>query len=421
MKRNWVLCLLALVYALSLLDRSVMGLLLDAIKADMQVSDTIMGLVTGFGFAIIYSLSGIPIALWADRASRRNIISGGLAIFSLATSLSGFAMNIYHLLIGRLCLAVGEATQLAPSVSLLADLYPKQQRARAMSVFSMGPGIGIIFGLSAAGFLNEHYGWRIALIVIGMPGLILAMLLRFSTTEPERGAADDANADKQTKSLAETVRFLLIQKSYWLLLLAAALNAWLLFGATLWGPAFMGRVHHLGSAQIGLYFGIVYGVLGLFGALAGGFVSDFIGKKNESRKLNFPVVAAALNCPAALLFLLADQVWLSVMGLGTMAFMANVLLGPIWAILQSVSKIRMRSMAAALFQVMTSIIGLGLGPFLIGYFSDLLNASTGDMAIRYAMLMLLPVAAIIASVLMFIASRFIQGDVERTAENVIKL
>ena len=414
MKRYWTLLLLILVYSLSMLDRSVIGLLLDAIKADMQVSDTIMGLITGFGFALLYGLSGIPMAWWADHANRRNIISGGLVVFSLATSLTGFAQNIWHLLLGRMVLALGESTQLAPSIALLADLFQKHLRARAMAILSMGPPIGIIIGMTIAGWLHLHYGWRVTLFILGTPGLLLALILRYTTAEPDRGAVEPERAGTAGDSFRDTIIFLFTQKCFWLILLSSALNAWPLFVTTLWGPAFMGRVHQIDSATIGVYFGIVYGVAGLLGACTSGFVSDYLGRMDEKRKLYYPAVASMLTCPAGLLFLLSGQVWLAVIGLGLVSFLASSPMGPTWAILQSISKLHMRSTAAAMLQFMANLIGLGLGPLSVGFLNDRLAPEYGEESIRYSML-LIPVVALIAGTLLFLATRYINRDVARAA------
>ncbi|MEP7311004.1 MAG: MFS transporter [Pseudomonadota bacterium] len=403
---------MTLVYAVSLVDRSVIGVLLDSIKRDMQVSDTVMGLVTGFGFAVFYGVASIPVAVWADRGIRRNIIAAGLAVFSLATAMTGFAANIYQVLAGRFILAAGEATQLAPSVSLLADSFPKKTRARAMAIFGAGPSIGIIVGLSAAGLLNAAYGWRITLLVLGIPGIILALLVRFTMSEPGRLNEAGAVARHTKHGLVETLGFLFHQKSFYLLLLAAALNAWPLFGTTIWGPAFMGRVHALGSAQVGLIFGLVYGLLGLAGALTGGLVSDYLGRKSDQRKLLFPMLAAALICPAMLVFLLANTLWLVIVALGMIAFLANAQFGPVWAVMQSISPSRMRATAAACFQLLINIIGLGLGPFLVGYTNDSLATEYGPIAIRYSML-LLPIAALGSCGMLYFAGRHVFKDIER--------
>lgn len=408
----WALLVLTLVYAVSLIDRSVIGILLDSIKEDMQVSDTVMGLVTGFGFAVLYGVAGIPIAFWADYGNRRNIVAMGLVVFSLATSLTGFAANIYHILIGRLFLAAGEATQLAPSVSMLADLFPRKTRARAMAIFGAGPSIGIILGLSAAGFLNATYGWRVTLLVLGIPGLILALLVRCTMAEPVRlSHQGTAAGEQQKRDLSSSLLFLFSRRTFVFMLLATALNAWPLFGTTLWGPAFMGRVHGLDSAQIGLLFGLVFGLLGFCGALSGGFIADWLGGRFEQRKLLAPAIAAAIVFPVMLVFLLADTLWLVIAALGIIAFMANTQLGPVWAVMQSISPVRMRATAAACFQLLLNLVGLGLGPFLVGYFSDRLSGSHGAESIRYAML-LLPLAALGSSALLLLASRSVPKDIE---------
>lgn len=414
MKRYWTLLLLILVYSLSLLDRSVIGLLLDSIKTDMQVSDTVMGLITGFGFALLYGISGIPMAWWADHANRRNIISGGLVVFSLATSLTGYAQNIWHLLAGRMALALGESTQLAPSIALLADLFQRRVRARAMAIFSMGPPIGIIIGMTSAGWLHLHYGWRTTLLILGIPGLLLALALRFTTSEPVRGAAETDRIATDKANFPETIRFLFTQQCFWLILLSSALNAWPLFVTTVWGPAFMGRVHQLDAATIGFYLGTVYGIAGLLGAFTSGFVSDYLGRLDEKRKLYYPAFASLLTCPAGLLFLLSEQVGLAVIGLALVSFLASSPMGPTWAIVQSITRLRMRSTASAILQLMTNLIGLGLGPLSVGLMNDRLAATYGVVSIRYSML-LIPVVALIAGALLFFATRYINQDIERAA------
>lgn len=414
MRRYWTLFLLILVYSLSMLDRSVLGLLLDPIKAEMRLTDTVMGLITGFGFALLYGMAGIPMAWWADHANRRNIISGGLMVFSLATSLSGFAQNAWQLLLGRMALAAGESTQLAPSVALLADLFGKQARARAMAIFSIGPPLGIIVGMAGAGWLQLHHGWRTTLIVLGLPGLLLALVVRFTTREPVRGAVDAEAARKDQAGFGDTMQFLVAQKCFWLIIVSCALNAWPLFVTTVWGPAFMGRVHQLDAASIGFYLGTVYGVAGLCGALVSGFVSDFIGRLDEKRKLYYPALASILACPASLLFLLSGQVGAAVVGLGLVSFLASSLLGPTWAILQSITRPSMRSTAAAILQLMANLIGLGLGPLSVGLLSDRLAADYGTESIRYSML-LIPLVALIAGILLFLATRFIDRDIARAA------
>jgi len=201
----------------------------------MAVSDMVMGLVTGFGLALLSGLVSISVAVWADYAKRRNVVAMGLMVFNLATSLTGFAANIYHILVGRLFLAAAEATQLAPSVSILADRFPPKSRARVMAVLGAGPSIGIILGLSAAGFLNAEFGWCITLMILGLPGMLLALLVRFTLQEPVR--ADEASANLAAPDAAgksqplrkhgfmSALRCLLGQPAFVCMLLATALNA----------------------------------------------------------------------------------------------------------------------------------------------------------------------------------------------------
>jgi len=187
---HFALALLVVVYTFNFIDRQILSILIEPIKLELGLNDTQMGLLTGFAFALFYATLGIPIARYADRANRRNLIAAALGVWSIMTAVSGLAGNFWHLLIARIGVGVGEAGCSPPAHSIIADYFPAEKRATALGIYSLGIPVGIMFGLFAGGWINEYFGWRIAFFVVGIPGLVLAVIVRFTMREPERGMAE---------------------------------------------------------------------------------------------------------------------------------------------------------------------------------------------------------------------------------------
>ena len=197
-KRNYILVVLVVVYTLNFVDRQILSILLELIKNGMGLSDSAMGFLTGFGFALFYATLGIPIALWADRSNRRNLIALALAIWSAMTALSGIVQNFWQLAIARIGVGIGESGCSPPSHSMIADLYSQETRATALGVYALGIPLGVLFGFIIGGWINQYFGWRMAFFVVGLPGLLLALLVRYTVPEPPRGLSDDSVPSKAT-------------------------------------------------------------------------------------------------------------------------------------------------------------------------------------------------------------------------------
>ena len=216
--RAYVLAILTLVYTFNHIDRQILLILVEPIKADLQISDSAIGLLTGFAFAVFYATFGIPIAMWADRGNRRNILSIALATWSGMTALSGFAMNFWHLLIARMGVGVGEAGGTPPATSMISDLYAPKERAFALGIYTSGIGLGILAGFVIGGFVYQAFGWRVAFFVAGIPGVLLALLVWLTVKEPKRGAVEQRETAGETSSFSETMAFIGKQSSFlWLL------------------------------------------------------------------------------------------------------------------------------------------------------------------------------------------------------------
>ncbi|MEE8166127.1 MAG: MFS transporter, partial [Myxococcota bacterium] len=266
---NYVLGLLMLVAAFNLLDRQVIGMLIEPIKQEFDVSDSWIGLLTGFSYAVFYAAAGIPIARWADRGVRRSIVALGLLLWSGLTLASGFVQSFGYLVLARLGVGIGEAAGTPPSHSLISDYFPPPQRATALAKMSVGSALGVMMSYFAGGWLNELYGWRVVLIVFGVPGICLAALIRFTLKEPPRGRFD-RRVSEHVPSLSEALGFLLRLPSYRHLILGASLHSFAFAGASVWYPSFLVRVHGLSTGEIGTALALSSSAMSALGIYAGG-------------------------------------------------------------------------------------------------------------------------------------------------------
>ena len=262
--RWYALAMLFAVYVINFVDRQILSILLPDIKAAFDVSDTYLGFLVGFSFAIFYATLGIPIALWADRGNRRNIITLALTIFSAMTALCGVVQNFWQLALARIGVGVGEAGASPPSHSIIADLFPPHERGTAMGIFAMGVNVGIMLGFFAGGQINEAYGWRVAFLSVGLPGLLLAVIVRIFLKEPVRGMADGRveTEHREIPPVWETARYFLKVRALRHIAFGAALNSFVGYGAVNWLPTFLHRSYAMSSCDIGNYLSIILGKSG---------------------------------------------------------------------------------------------------------------------------------------------------------------
>ena len=423
LSRDWngpavyALGFLTLISTFNYLDRSILGLALPAIKVEMAASDTALGLVSGLAFVLFYSVLGVPIAWLADRWSRRNIIAIGFIFWSLMTALTGIVTNIWQLALARFLMGAGEACGIAPSNSMISDLFRQARRPLALSVFGLASSLSFIFFFPVAGWIVERWGWREMFYAAGAPAVVLGLLFLFTVKEPERGAKEEQKRSLDNASFAETVRFLAGSRTYLLLLGGVTFMGANLFAATVWVPTFLARVHGLSMGDIASTLGPVRGVLGAIGILAGGFLIDRLGRRDERNRLRIPALACILVGPAEVLFLLGEGRMEWVVGYGLTSFFTVIYQWPSFAVALNVAKVRMRAVASAIVAFFSSLVGQVLGPFLIGLLNDVLEPSFGDVAIRYSML-ILAATAVIAGVLFWLAATSIEADNERANEGM---
>lgn len=382
---NYVLGLLFVVYVFNFVDRQILAILLEPIRRDLGASDSQMGFLTGFAFAVFYTTAGIPIARFADRSVRRSVIAAGLALWSGMTAVSGLARSFTQLATARVLVGVGEAACSPPAHSLLADYFSPRWRATALSIYAMGIHVGILVGLVVGGWLNDHYGWRVAFYVVGLPGLLLALLVRFTVREPRRGASEESLQDEEVPTAREVFGFLWQLRSFRHLSIASALAAFAGYGMANWGPAFLMRVHGISSTEVGLKLGLLLGTAGAAGSLMSGFLVDALSRRDARWALRVPALAAAGGLPFALLFLFWPEVD-TALAFAFPAFLVGAMWqGPIFSVTQSLARLRMRSVASAILLFIINLIGLGLGPWAVGILNDTVFRAHGPEAVRWSL------------------------------------
>lgn len=413
--RAWVLAVLTLTYMFNHVDRQILVILIEPIKAELGIGDTQVGLLSGLAFAAFYATLGIPVAMWADRGNRRNIIALALAIWSGMTAISGIAQNFWQLLLARMGVGVGEAGGTPPATSMIADLYPPQERATALGIYTGGIGLGIMAGFALGGYVYELWGWRAAFFAAGIPGLILALIVRFGIPEPVRGLADQRKDDGPAPSIGETLKFIFSQTSYlWLLagclLICVSANAFLVFTSS-----HLQRTYGLTPGQVSLPLGVLIGGVGSIGAIVLGRVCDTLSKRDMRWRPLIIAACAGIALPFAWMFLRAPTVELAYAWNLVPSFIGLVYASVAYTASQELVKLRMRSFASAFMLFCLTLIGIGFGPVIAGILSDHFTASGAAQPLARALeMMLLFNAASIFCLVM--STRNYRRDVARAAE-----
>lgn len=394
--RHYTLFLLFLVSAVSLIDRQIMGIVIEPIKAEFNVSDTQIGLLTGLGFSLVYCLFAIPMGRFADRTNRRDLIGLCCAFWSAMTLFCGWVTGYWSLALARLGVAIGESGSGAASMSMIADLYPPHQRAKAISVYMLGAPIGALVGLSVGAWITYYYGWRDAFMWMAIPGLLAAVLLRLSTREPLRGAWEaPANNRAVHESLWQVLRGAWACSPYVRIAIAGALLAFSGYAFSIWSTAFLVRSHGLTLKDAGAIMGLVAGPGAIIGSLSSGWLTAHLAQRDARWQLGVPIIGALLAFPLAAGFALypAGEPWL----LGSLkvpqaaAFMFGMSVFGMWWMAPSYTAIAhliapgRRATLVAVFNFGIMALGAGFGPLVVGVLSDHLSAIAGSDALRWAL------------------------------------
>ncbi|APR52803.1 MFS transporter [Sphingomonas koreensis] len=390
-RRNVTLGLLTAAYFFSYMDRQILAILQEDIKAELLLSDTQLGLLAGFAFAIFYATLGLPVARWADKGNRVNIIGIALALWSAMTAVCGLAQNFVQLLLARIGVGIGEAGSSPPSHSIIADLYPPEKRAGAMGIYSLGVVLGVAGGSMIGGTLAHFFGWRVAMFAVGIPGIILAVVIKLFVVEPRRGLSDPDRAlvpQAAMPGFGEGFRSLFANRAAVHLVMGVTITSLIGYGHTAFGPSFLIRTLGLDKLQIASIVAPVGAVCGTLSAVLGGWLANKAAERWGLHSQAWLVLAMkGVGLPLSFLFYAAGDPWIAVPIYWASLILINSYLGPTFALIQGLAPLRMRALWAAVTLLVINLIGLGLGPTLIGVISDTLKPSMGDAeALRWAML-----------------------------------
>jgi len=384
--RNYTLAVLTVVYIFNFIDRQILVILQEDIKADLLLSDTQLGLLSGLSFAIFYVTFGIPIARWADKGSRRNIIALAVGTWSLMTALCGLVTNYWQLLAARIGVGIGEAGGSPPAHSMISDLFPPEERATALSIYSMGINFGILLGFVIGGWVNDFFGWRIVFFVIGVPGILMAFIVRFTLREPPRGHADKVEVVADAPAFKDVIKLLWSRPSFRHMSIASGLHAFVGYGVGQWIASFFIRTYELsGTGEIATWLGLISGTAGAAGTFCGGYFADKLGKRDKRWYIWVPGLSTVLAIPFSLAVYLLNNYALALSIYLVPVFLGAMFLGPTIAMTHGIVSLRMRALASAVLLFVLNLIGLGLGPLVTGIISDLLEPSFGSEALRYAL------------------------------------
>ena len=404
-RANVVLGLLLLAYIFNFLDRTILNILAGPIIADLKLTDTEFGAITGLAFAILYSVLGVPLALIADRTRRSWVIAGSLAVWSGFTALCGTAATFGQLFLYRLGVGVGEAGGVAPSYALIADYFPPQRRARALAIFSLGIPLGLAGGTLIGAYLATWIDWRAAFLTMGMAGLLLAPVLLLVVRDLTRPASPQATREPLVRAFPIIAR----KPTFWLMATAASCSSLAGYGLAAWVPSVLERSFGFSLIERGQYLASVFIIGGTTGVFMGGWLADRLGQGDRRWYGRLPAIAWLITAPTFALGLMSPDPWLA-WPLLLIPNALNILwLGPVTTAVQHLVPQPMRSTASASFLLINNLIGLGVGPILIGALSELFKERYGTEALRYAAVSVVGFY-LIAAMLMLLAVRRLRED-----------
>ncbi|MFO1013456.1 MAG: MFS transporter [Caulobacteraceae bacterium] len=422
--RRYALGLLLVIYMLNFLDRSVINILAEPIKRELHLTDTEIGAMSGLAFALFYTFLGIAIARASERFSRPWIIGGSLALWSGFTAVCGAATNFWQMFAARLGVGFGEAGCSPAAHSLIADDTPKEKRSSALAFYAMGTPLGGLLGLAMGGILSDMFGWRIAFVIAGAPGLLFALIAGFTLKEPRERLAKGAQVIKaESASFLQTMAYLRTKPTFWLIAMSAAISAFIGYGQGPFTVPFYLRVHGAEIERLatmfglqsvgflGLSTGILGGITGAVGSLLGGRIADALGTKDLRNILVVPAVAGAVYAPLFIAQMLVPSATLSLLMILLPGVVGSLWYGPVYGLAQSVVPPHMRATTAAVLLFIINLIGLGAGPLVVGMISDGLAASMGEAeGVRWALIS--TAAFVVPSIACsLMARRYVRQDV----------
>ena len=393
-RTHYALFVLAAIYIFNYIDRLLMAILIEPVKAEFGISDTGIGLLSGVTFAVFYTLFGFPLGRLSDRIGRKPVIALSCIAWSLMTMFCGLAGSFLMLVVARIGVAIGEAGGTAPSMAMVSDLYPPERRSTALSVLMLGSSLGAVFGLGLGGWIAQHYGWRFAFVVIGAPGIFLGLLLMFTVRAP-KPAQLVASPEVGREDWRSTMRLLFQTPSFLWIVLTGGSAAIAGYAIGTWSPSFLIRSHGLSLQNAGLLVGVVGGAGAAIGTLTCGILSDRLSRRDAGWQIGVPLLGTLISIPFALAYFLwptgiAFHIGTIPVPQAFIFYSVFAFFGTWWATpcLGAISHLfpaTRLAQATAIFVMSMTLLGVGLGPLVIGMLSDYFAPTLGAEALRYAL------------------------------------
>jgi predicted MFS family arabinose efflux permease len=407
-----VLAMLLLVYTFNFLDRQILAILAKPIMTDLQLTKTQFGAIGGLAFAVLYSVLGVPLAYLADRTSRSGVIAASLAVWSAFTGLCGIASGYWSLFLFRLGVGVGEAGGVAPSYALIADYFPPERRARALAIYSLGIPIGLALGMLLGAYIAALVDWRAAFITMGVIGILIAPLFRWVVRDVPRPPARDGTGGAP---IGAVFGILAGKPAFWLLAFGASSSSLCGYGLALWTPTVLMSNFGFGLVATGQFMASVLLIGGIAGVFAGGWFADRLGKGDRAWYAWLPAIAWLLTAPLFAVGFLTSNPWIA-WPLLLLPNGLNILwLGPVTTAVQHMVPQHMRATASGSFLMINNLIGMGLGPLLMGFLGESLKSTYGPEALRYGAVFCLGFYVLAGILALLAAKPLRKGWVEQTA------
>ena len=411
-RRWYIVGVLTVVYVFNFIDRQIISVLQEPMRAELGMSDTQLGLLQGLTFALFYVTVGIPLARWADIGVRRNVVALAVGTWSLMTALCGVAQNFTHLLLARIGVGIGEAGGSPPAHSIISDLFPPGRRALPLAVYSSGITFGVFVAYVFGAWMSDHFGWRVVFVILGLPGVLLALLVRLTVSEPPRGRFDGPGGDAAPPAMLQVLKLMLRSRAFVHLSLAAAMHAFVGYGVAAFLVSFYVRSYAIpldDISQVAIPLGFIIGIGGALGNFCGGWLSDKLGARDARWSMWLPAIATLAAIPFAAAALLTRDLHLSLVLYILPLFFGYMYLGPTLSTTHALVAPRMRALASAVLLFIVNLIGLGLGPTVVGLISDALQPSMGHESLRWALIIAFGFN-IWSAAHYFIAARYLRDD-----------
>jgi len=417
-RRAFITGLLAIVPMFAIIDRHLLSVILAPVQRELGVSDTAMGVLSGLAFAVFYATAAIPVARLADRGNRRNLLVIAFAIWSGATALCGLAGSYVHLLLARIGVAAGESAANPAIMSMIGDLYPSNRRGGAVGLMFAATAIGMFAGSYLGGLINDLYGWRAAFILLGAPGVFLALLIWFLVPEPMRGAYDRGARDTtSTMRTSELLRHLFRIRTFTPLLIGECVSQMAFYSFLTWTPTMLIRVQGFSTTQAGLLFGVSMGVGGLLGSGLSGLAGDRLARNGVRWYLYLAGASCLVGAPLVVMLLNVKSHWAMATALTGFAIICGGVVSTALTAGLAIVEARARAFMTAILYFCMNLVGAGLGPPIVGYISDVIRPAYGDHSLQIA-LYAVAIMLIVPAVSFFIAGRRIEADALRVGATV---